>query len=218
MAGPAMAQCDYDLCGYWYSDDYNAGVPVEYLSIEKVGNEWHCRKVLGDPYVPTGHLTWKGVQDGCTIIGSVYGTSGIGAPIVPLAAQLFIVSADELEMTGQFTMDFQRSTVEHLEFVGIDTKLWPIACFPCGSLFPNVFTPNSDGVNDLFEPTCTVRSQRFSIRDRWGKVVFETEEEEPSWDGRDKWHPCDAGVYFWSMIDADDRTGEIRHGTVQILR
>ncbi|MBK7083988.1 MAG: hypothetical protein IPH53_04720 [Flavobacteriales bacterium] len=135
-------------------------------SIEKVGNEWHCRKVLGDPYVPTGHLTWKGVQDGCTIIGSVYGTSGIGAPIVPLAAQLFIVSADELEMTGQFTMDFQRSTVEHLEFVGIDTKLWPIACFladPCS----RTCSPQPGG----------------RARPTLGQGGLETEEEEPGGGG-----------------------------------
>jgi gliding motility-associated-like protein len=53
---------------------------------------------------------------------------------------------------------------------------------------PNVFTPNSDGKNDIFEPfPCPqfVESVEFTIYNRWGRKVFETNKNILiQWDGR----------------------------------
>ena len=54
---------------------------------------------------------------------------------------------------------------------------------------PNVFTPNSDGFNDLFVPFpgyTSVDRIDLKIHNRWGVVVFETTDPAIRWDGRDK--------------------------------
>ena len=50
---------------------------------------------------------------------------------------------------------------------------------------PNVFTPDGDGINDLFRPvmTFTPAEYRLTISDRRRKVVFETSDHTESWDG-----------------------------------
>ncbi|PKP50084.1 MAG: hypothetical protein CVT94_03095 [Bacteroidetes bacterium HGW-Bacteroidetes-11] len=67
---------------------------------------------------------------------------------------------------------------------------------------PNVFTPNSDGYNDLFVPFpgyTSVDRIDLKIHNRWGVVVFETKDPAIRWDGRDKNtnKPCADGVYFY---------------------
>lgn len=67
---------------------------------------------------------------------------------------------------------------------------------------PNVFTPNSDGFNDLFVPFpgyTSVDRIDLKIHNRWGVVVFETTDPAIRWDGRDKNtnKPCADGVYFY---------------------
>lgn len=67
---------------------------------------------------------------------------------------------------------------------------------------PNVFTPNSDGFNDLFVPFpgyTSVERIDLKVFNRWGVVVFETTDPEIRWDGKDKNtnKPCSDGVYFY---------------------
>lgn len=51
-------------------------------------------------------------------------------------------------------------------------------------VFPNSFTPNGDGLNDAFSFQSNYVDQvRFSIIDRWGRLVFESYSNE-AWDGR----------------------------------
>lgn len=49
----------------------------------------------------------------------------------------------------------------------------------------NSFTPNGDGVNDRFAPTLMgVKEYDFRIFNRWGQLVFQTQNPRGSWDGR----------------------------------
>ncbi|HEX3010361.1 MAG TPA: gliding motility-associated C-terminal domain-containing protein [Bacteroidales bacterium] len=53
---------------------------------------------------------------------------------------------------------------------------------------PNVFTPNNDGQNDIFKsynPNTYVKKVNMKIFNRWGKLVFKTENADINWDGRD---------------------------------
>lgn len=54
---------------------------------------------------------------------------------------------------------------------------------------PNIFTPNGDGINDVFrfggEGNYCTDSVSVKIFDRWGKLVFETTEPEFEWNGKD---------------------------------
>ncbi|MEI7897237.1 MAG: gliding motility-associated C-terminal domain-containing protein [bacterium] len=88
--------------------------------------------------------------------------------------------------------------------------------------FPNVFTPNGDGVNDTFHPTGKgVVRYNILIYDRWGKKIFESDAMEPGWDGKIKGETCSDGVYlFIATFETDFSSGETyrANGTVTVLR
>lgn len=62
---------------------------------------------------------------------------------------------------------------------------------------PNVFTPNEDGINDLFVPIISegIGSMKTIIYNRWGQKVFETKNLNIEWDG----HDVSDGTYFWTI-------------------
>ncbi|MDF7822245.1 gliding motility-associated C-terminal domain-containing protein [Runella sp. MFBS21] len=66
---------------------------------------------------------------------------------------------------------------------------------------PNVFTPNNDGKNDLFQPlTCPlfVESVVFVVYNRWGQKLFETTNPSLNWDGKTSdGQEVPAGTYFY---------------------
>jgi gliding motility-associated-like protein len=71
---------------------------------------------------------------------------------------------------------------------------------PCCELyFPNAFTPNGDGRNDLFRPVTRGHHEIASFRvvNRWGQTVFETKEEPRGWDGTYNGKDQDAGSYYY---------------------
>ncbi len=53
-------------------------------------------------------------------------------------------------------------------------------------VLPNVFSPNGDGVNDIYQPlrTSYVEKVNMKIFNRWGLQVFETEDPDINWDGK----------------------------------
>jgi gliding motility-associated-like protein len=63
----------------------------------------------------------------------------------------------------------------------------------------NVFTPNGDGKNDrfLFKPLSNVARFTLRVCNRWGDVLFETNDLAEGWDGTNHGTACPAGVYFW---------------------
>ncbi len=86
---------------------------------------------------------------------------------------------------------------------------------------PNAFTPNGDGVNDLFAPVFnhTPSSYHLVITDRWGTVLFETTDPAAAWDGRDsRGHPVPAGTYIVQLrAVAPDGTTIRRTAMVTVL-
>ncbi len=71
---------------------------------------------------------------------------------------------------------------------------------PSAQLFiPNAFTPDGDGINDAWSPVGYALTElTYTIFDRWGAVVFTTEELGRTWDGRfANGQPCPTGVYVY---------------------
>jgi gliding motility-associated-like protein len=73
-----------------------------------------------------------------------------------------------------------------------------------GIYVPNAFTPNGDGVNDIFQPKgFGVVKYEMNIFDRWGEKVFSTNQFEKGWDGTKqakhdvKYGSIEEGVYTW---------------------
>jgi gliding motility-associated-like protein len=66
---------------------------------------------------------------------------------------------------------------------------------------PNAFTPNGDHLNDLFRvPSVNLnRLIRFTIYNRWGKVVFQTTKINDGWDGNLNSLPQQEGIYIYNL-------------------
>jgi len=69
---------------------------------------------------------------------------------------------------------------------------------------PNAFTPNGDGKNDIFRVLGQYRNIRFNmyIYDRWGQLMFHSENIDEGWDGTYKNNLCMSGTYTW-LINID---------------
>lgn len=67
---------------------------------------------------------------------------------------------------------------------------------------PNIFSPNGDGKNDLFEVSYAgMEDYDIMIRDRWGKVMYKANDIRRPWDGINMIDAKDApkGVYFYTI-------------------
>jgi len=64
---------------------------------------------------------------------------------------------------------------------------------------PNVITPNGDGINDVFEPIKfeNIASANMYIYNRWGNLLFQTNNLPVEWDGKTKNAESTEGTYFW---------------------
>ncbi|MBK8643274.1 MAG: gliding motility-associated C-terminal domain-containing protein [Saprospiraceae bacterium] len=81
--------------------------------------------------------------------------------------------------------------------VGNDTILIEERC-PAEYFFPNIFSPNGDGINDLFVPkTVYLNNYKLQIFSRWGELLFSTEDPSIGWDGTANGQPMLPGVYIY---------------------
>ncbi len=85
---------------------------------------------------------------------------------------------------------------------------------------PNVFTPNNDGINDVFHVTMAgAKSYHIEIFNRWGEQVFNANDPNIDWNGRSPAGVRESdGIYYYQII-ATDYTGKNYNldGYVQII-
>lgn len=88
-------------------------------------------------------------------------------------------------------------------------------------LLPNSFTPNNDGLNDVFNLS-GIKFQKllaFKIFDRYGRIVFETNNPEKGWDGQIKGKPANPGVYnYYIKLGHPDNEIEVFKGNITLIR
>ena len=85
---------------------------------------------------------------------------------------------------------------------------------------PNVFTPNGDLDNEVFMPLMQgVVEYNMMIYNRWGELLFESNNQEIGWDGYDKGVLSPSGVYIYKL-DLKFTNGErtSKFGDVTLLR
>ena len=88
---------------------------------------------------------------------------------------------------------------------------------------PSAFTPNNDGVNDVFRVEgVDPRGFRLEIFNRWGEQVFYSEDPTEPWIGNnqqmDSDHFVPDGVYLWRMRYELRDGPRLKTGTVSLLR
>lgn len=88
-------------------------------------------------------------------------------------------------------------------------------------IIPTAFTPNGDGRNEVLTPiTNEIESIRyFRIFNRWGQVVFYTDQLNTGWDGYFKGNAPLAGTYVWEVEGVSNKGRVItKKGAVMLLR
>lgn len=128
-----------------------------------------------------------------------------GATAVGLSAQTYTVTASAVQ-TCTATAD----VIIPLDF----------SCI--GIYFPSAFTPNGDGLNDLFGPLgslAALSNYRFSVYDRWGQKVFSSTNPFEKWNGLLKGAFRGSAVFVWQAeFSLAGQAKELRKGTVTLIR
>lgn len=92
----------------------------------------------------------------------------------------------------------------------------------CEMIIPNSFTPNEDDKNDYFFPVlqCEYTYYLFTISDKYGNMIFQTNQTNSKWDGRFKGNLCteDNYVYHIEAIEKQTDKKTVRNGYVSLIR
>jgi gliding motility-associated-like protein len=89
---------------------------------------------------------------------------------------------------------------------------------------PLAFTPNNDGLNDLFQNKTSMPNiglQNFALRvyDRWGQLIFMTNDINRGWDGTYKNKKLDQGVYVYLVEYLLSKNNLLQQkGTITLVR
>ncbi len=158
-----------------------------------------------------------------TINPTVLGTSGTSTYLWTPPTNLSCTDCKTTNVTGDgsgATITYYFTVTDPGGCVGNDsiTIIFP----PCTNdkfLIPNVFTPNGDLINDLYDISglCKKNTYLLRIYNRWGQQVFTTEDRKISWNGKmnNSGQDVPDGVYYY-LINLDDKPTYT--GFVQVLR
>lgn len=105
-----------------------------------------------------------------------------------------------------------------IDVLGEDLKLY----------IPTAFSPNFDGINDLFIPegdALEIRIESMAVYDRWGNALWQTADIQPGqtdagWDGKSRGQILDPGVYVYTLRLQHIPTKTVRtyQGEVLLMR
>jgi gliding motility-associated-like protein len=162
------------------------------------------------------------VSNACGVLKDSFNMQLIDAPVVDLGKDLTICAANGFEiksnMQGKTYRWMPGGEVEPSLFIYGTGKVSlevtnEVGCKGSDEIFildsceeqcyvPNAFTPNEDGLNDVFKPRGNdLRSKGYFFRvyDRWGGIIYETDKVEEGWNGMFKNRVCPIGVYFYTV-------------------
>lgn len=89
---------------------------------------------------------------------------------------------------------------------------------PAYIFIPNAFSPNGDGINDVFEVehSDNIKLEFIEVLDRWGGRRFVAADNEVGWQGND----CPVGVYIYNARFQNTDTGSFiqRQGSITLFK
>ncbi len=126
-------------------------------------------------------------------------------------------------VAGTYTL-LARNRCEEVRLEGILENLLPDQSKLL--YLPNAFSPNEDQSNDVFrsffKPDITVTQYELDVFDRWGNMLFRTEDPNSGWDGYYKGQLMNTGVYVWQMraniVICDQESELYEKGEVYLVR
>ena len=184
--------------------------------------------IVNDCELPLNTLTWNNPNNSCasdTWRYNIYFTDSLGGEMILIhtitgAEDTTFTHTDGSSVAGCYV-------VTAIDSVGNESAFSDRVCGDnCPEYtLPNVFTPNSDRVNDQFIPFPYrgVKEIDLQVFNRWGQIVFTTQDPAIQWDGtlNNDGEPVPDGVYFYVCQVIFKRlqgsTPEVLKGYVHIL-
>ncbi|UZJ63955.1 gliding motility-associated C-terminal domain-containing protein [Sphingobacterium sp. KU25419] len=123
--------------------------------------------------------------------------------------------ARPLKPTSYFVIGFNDFGCRDTGYINVDID------YTMPDFVPNAFSPNRDGVNDMFriEGAHYQKVRAFNILNRYGQLVFSTLDATKGWDGNYMGRPCDVGTYYYFIqLDYPDGRTKTYKGDVVLIR
>ncbi|MGZ4047754.1 MAG: T9SS type B sorting domain-containing protein [Bacteroidia bacterium] len=85
---------------------------------------------------------------------------------------------------------------------------------------PNVFSPNGDGANDFFTPITSGDFDKFDVKiyNRWGQLLYESNDPFFKWNGNDKTGKAVDGVYYYIVTTTLNTVDNKQDGFITLTR
>ena len=85
---------------------------------------------------------------------------------------------------------------------------------------PSAFTPNGDNRNDIFRVMGTISSKEFSLQiyNRWGELIFESNDVEVGWDGTYKGTLVQDDIYTYRVFCLVNSRYYLKYGSVTLIK
>jgi len=221
------------------SEKYQWSGPNNFFSTEKNPT------ILKTNTTYSGNYAVIGILDGCPTLPAITNVIVKANPKPNLGADALICPDEptfNLKLQAGFFSKYQwqdNSTLPYFQVREEDSyavKVWDEwGCFgndtilltrkcPTKIYAPTAFSPNKDGINDLFFLYGDdILSFELKIADRWGNIVFKTTHLQEGWNGQYQGKDLDPGIFIWmATIEGYRRNGktfiETKTGTVALIR
>ena len=194
-----------------------------YIYTLNVQDDYCCNFITNDAmqHIVTPPVPAFTVHDTIAVLGEqhqLYGSGGVQFTWLPAAPLNNAAAQNPLATLYNDT----RFTLEVMDIAGCkgwDTVFIKVYAGPTYYV-PTAFSPNGDGRNDIFRPIPSgiVKTNWFRVYNRFGNLLFETNEWLKGWDGRYRGRKQPIGAYVW-MIQGVDNNGKIieKKGTVILV-
>lgn len=86
---------------------------------------------------------------------------------------------------------------------------------------PTAFSPNNDGINDVFKPLLLNKKiTTLTIYNRWGEKIFESRNADAAWDGKIKNEFIQEDIYTYNITytSVKNDTQKIMRGLIAVIR
>ncbi|MCB0637592.1 MAG: gliding motility-associated C-terminal domain-containing protein [Lewinella sp.] len=177
-------------------------------------------------------LAWTHPSEQCPEVDDVAGYRVYYAPFEDSEFSLVgnIDAGDQLSFAHQPPVGLAGCyALTALDSVGNESGFSNIVCVDNCPFYelPNAFTPNGDGQNDRFLPmrSCFIAEVEFEVFNRWGTLVFTTNDPDLNWDGTNsKGEELATGTYFYRCqvferrVDGILPSPEILSGYIELIR